>query len=79
MSEILSLEGPPELSILKYAPIGFLGKPFSNPWNLENLFLKALDLRNFKIAQMVDFLTKPFQNMHKINRAKGVALKPPNI
>lgn len=32
-----------------------------------------------KKAQMVSFLTKPFKNMFKINRAKGVALKPPNI
>ena len=30
-------------------------------------------------AQMVDFLTKPFQKMHKNNRAKGVALKSPDI
>ena len=28
---------------------------------------------------MVDFLTKPFQKMPKINRAKGVALKSPDI
>ena len=28
---------------------------------------------------MVDFLTKPFQKMQKNNRAKGVALKSPNI
>ena len=30
-------------------------------------------------AQMVDFLTKPFQKMPKINRGKGVALKSPDI
>ena len=28
---------------------------------------------------MVDFLTKPFQKMPKNNRAKGVALKSPDI
>ena len=42
-------------------------------------FGKVLECKTINKAQMVDFLTKPFQKMPKNNRAKGVALKSPDI
>ena len=42
-------------------------------------FGKVLECKKINKAPMVDFLTKPFQKMPKNNRAKGVALKSPDI
>ena len=42
-------------------------------------FGKVLECKKINKAQMVDFLTKPFQKMPKNNRAKGVALVSPDI
>ena len=43
------------------------------------VFLQKFECKKINKAQMVDFLTKPFQKMPKNNRAKGVALKSPEI
>ena len=42
-------------------------------------FWKSSGVQKINKALMVDFLTKPFQKMPKNNRAKGVALKSPDI
>ena len=41
--------------------------------------LEVLECKKINTAQMVDFLTKPFQKIPRNNRAKGVALKSPDI
>ena len=49
-------------------------------WEYIGVFFgKVLECKKINKAQMVDFLTKPFQKMPKNNRAKGVALKSPDI
>ena len=71
--------------------IPFLVEPFFKPF-LKPSRLFELEAVNSKLqilpekfwsakkkAQMVDFLTKPLQKMPKNNRAKGVALKSPDI
>ena len=42
-------------------------------------FLKSSGVQKINKAQMVDFLTKSFKKMPKNKRAKGVALKSPDI
>ena len=49
-------------------------------WEYIGVFFgNVLECKKINKAQMVDFLTKPFQKMPKNNRAKGVALKSPDI
>ena len=55
-----------------------LGNSFGNTY-IGDFFLKSSGMQKNNKAQMVDFLTKPFQKMKKNNRAKGVALKSPDI